>query len=599
MTGPAQIVCYVNLALCHLTGKSREELVGKSCAELMPAGDECLVLLDRVYRTGNTESHTEQEHAKPHPFYWSYEIWPVWAELPGDNPPVGVIFQVTETAPFHRRATVMNEALLVSAVRQHELMEGAEILNMKLQAEIEERHRAELEIEQLAFYDPLTDLPNRRLLMDRLHHAMLACSRTMHHGAILFTDLDQFKNLNDTQGHHLGDLLLQHVARRLSTCVREEDTVARLGGDEFVVMIQELSEDPTEANAQAAKIGTKVLDALNEPFLLAGHEHRCTASIGITLFSKNREPVEELLKRADLAQYRAKAAGGSAIRFFDPEMQATVAARAVLDADLRRGLLGKQFLLHYQPQVDDEGHLTGAEALLRWQHPDRGLLAPAEFIAFAEGNGLIESIGQWVLEAACIQLMAWSLRPETAHLTLAVNISAREFGHPKFVTRVLTIIDEIGADPRKLMLEFTESVMFGPVEETRAKMAALKARGVCFSLDDFGIGFSSLACLKSLPLDQLKIDRSFVRDVLTNPNDAIIASSIIALGQSLGLAVIAEGIETEEQRLFLAHNGCRVYQGFLFGRPGPVKDLWLATKTQSNRSTEFRAPIASNLPTAS
>ena len=599
MTGVTQIFCYVNPAFCQLAGKSNDELVGKACSELMPDGDECLLLLDRVYRTGNTESHTERESAKPHPFYWSYEIWPVWEGSPGDGRPSGVVLQISETGPLHRRTAVMNEALLVSAVRQHELMEGAEILNMKLQAEIEERQLAEAEVEQLAYYDPLTDLPNRRLLVDRLHHAMLACGRTGHHGAILFTDLDQFKNLNDTQGHHLGDVLLQKVAHRLTACVRENDTVARLGGDEFVVMIQELSENPTEANVQAAKVGTKILEALKEPYMLAGHEHRSTASIGITLFSKNREPVEDLLKRADLAQYQAKAAGGSAIRFFDPEMQATVTARAVLDADLRRGLQRGQFLLHYQPQIDDEGRLTGAEALLRWQHPSRGLLSPAEFVVFAEGNGLIEPIGQWVVEAACRQLMAWSLRPETAHLTVAINISAREFGHPKFVTRMLTIIDEIGADPRKLMLEFTERVMFGPVEETRAKMSALKARGVCFSLDDFGIGFSSLACLKSLPLDQLKIDRSFVRDVLTNPNDAIIASSIIALGQNLGLTVIAEGIETEEQRHFLAQNGCRVYQGFLFGRPGPVEDLLSITRPRAGGAAGFRAQIANDSPTAS
>jgi diguanylate cyclase (GGDEF)-like protein len=571
MNGSAQIIWYVNHAFCHLAGKSREEMLGERCAALLPEGDECLLLLDRVYRTGNPESHSEQEHAKPHPLYWSYEIWPVLEELQDDGRPVGVILQVTETAPFHRRASVMNEALLISAVRQHELMEGMELLNVKLQAEIQERQRAEAVIEQLAFYDPLTDLPNRRLLMDRLHLASLACCRTMHRGAILFIDLDQFKTLNDTQGHHLGDLLLQQVAHRLTTCVRACDTVARLGGDEFVVMIQELSEDPSVANAQAKKIGTKVLDALNEPYLLAGYEHRCTGSIGITLFGKDRESVEDLLKRADLAQYRAKTAGGSTIQFFDPEMQHTVTARAVLEADLRRGLQEGQFLLHYQPQVDCDGHLTGTEALLRWEHPTRGLLSPAEFIVFAEGNGLIESIGLWVVEAACVQLMAWSLRPHTAHLTLAINISAREFGHPKFVTRMLTIIDEVGADPRKLVLEFTERAMFGPIEETLAKMSALKARGVCFALDDFGIGFSSLACLKSLPLDQLKIDRSFVRDVLTNPNDAIIVSAIIALGQNLGLAVIAEGVETEEQRQFLGRHGCHAYQGFLFGQPEPVE----------------------------
>ena len=582
MDGAAQIVCYVNSALCHLAGKSREEMIGKPIAEVLPEGDGCLVLLDRVYRTGKTESHTEHEGAALHPFYWSYEIWPVRTE---DNHPSGVILQVTETAPFHHRATAMNEALLLSAVRQHELMESTEVLNAELQAEIMERKQAEAEIEHLAFYDSLTDLPNRRLLMDRMRQALLACTRTLRYGAIFFIDLDEFKNLNDTQGHYLGDLLLQQVAQRLTACVRQCDTVARLGGDEFIVMIQELSEDPTQAKAQTKKIGEKVLRALNERYLLAGHEYHSTGSIGIASFHEDHESVEDLLKRADLALYHAKAAGGNTVRFFDPEMQATLTARALLDADLRRGMREGQFVLHYQAQVDEEGRLVGVEALLRWQHPNRGLLSPAEFIPFAEEKGLIHSLGQWVLEAACIQLIAWSVRPETAHLTIAINISAREFCHPYFVARMLAVVDRIGADPRKLILEFTERVMFGAMDETITKMTALKARGVCFSLDDFGIGYSSLAYLKSMPLDQLKIDRSFVRDLLTNPADAVIVRTIIALGQSLGMVVLAEGVETEAQRSFLATHGCRAYQGFLFGRPGPVEDLSLFV--QSNQTTEL------------
>ncbi len=588
--GVDHIICYVNRSFCRLVGKNRKEIIGKACAALLPKEDKCLLLLDRVYRTGNTESHTQADHAKPHAIYWSYEISPVLGELQDVDTPVGTLLQVTETAPFHRRATVMNEALLVSAVRQHELIEGMEMLNIKLQEEIQERQRAEAAIEQLAFYDPLTDLPNRRLLMDRLHRALITCCRTMDHGAILLIDLDNFKDLNDTRGHHLGDLLLQEVAHRLNNCVRECDTVARLGGDEFVIMIEELSEDPTMANSQAKKIGMKVLNTLNIPYDLAGYEHRSSGSIGITLFSKNRESVEDLLKRADMAQYRAKAAGGSTIQFFDLEMQRAVTARAELEADLRRALQERQFILHYQPQVDYKGCLFGAEALLRWQHPRRGLLSPMEFIAFAEGHGLIESIGQWVVEAACIQLMAWSLTPHTARLTISVNISAREFGHPNFVTRILTIIDEIGADPRKLMLEFTERAMFGPVEETLVKMSALKARGVQFALDDFGIGFSSLASLKTLPLDQLKIDRSFVRDILTNSSDAIIASAVIALGQSLGLSVIAEGVETEEQRQFLARHGCHAYQGFLFGQPGAVEDLSSIARPRSELELQPAGP---------
>jgi diguanylate cyclase (GGDEF)-like protein len=583
MNGSAKILSYVNSAFCSLIGKNADEMVGLPFAKLMP-DDACLLLLDQVYRKGKCETHVEQTHGKPHPFYWSYEIWPTWEEMPGNGDPVGVVLQVTETAPLHSRAAVMNEALLLSAVRQHGLMEEAESLNNKLTAEISERRRVELEIEQLAFYDALTDLPNRRLLMDRLHHGTLACCRTMHHGAIIFIDIDNFKRLNDSQGHHRGDLLLQQIAQRLKESVREDDTVARLGGDEFVVMLEELSENHAEANAQAKKIAVKVLASLDRPYLLDGHDYHCGASIGITLFGKNRESVSDLLKRADLAQYKAKSAGGRNIRFFDPEMEAKAKARATLEGDLRRATREGQFRLHYQPQVNDEGDLVGAEALLRWEHPDRGLLLPSEFIAFAEEHGIIEAIGHWVAETVCMQLMEWGLRSETAHLTLAINVSAREFGHPAFVTRMLTIIDEAGADPRRLILEFTERVMFGPIEETLVKMSALKDRGVCFALDDFGIGFSSLASLKNLPLSQLKIDRSFVRDVLTNPADAVIVSAVIALGQSLGLSVIAEGVETEEQRQFLRKHDCHIYQGFLFGPPVPVENLAFNVRTTESTS---------------
>ena len=440
--------------------------------------------------------------------------------------------------------------------------------------DITERKRAEAEIKQLAFYDPLTNLPNRRLLLDRVQHALLLCARTNDHGAILFIDLDDFKSLNDTQGHDLGDLLLKHVAQRISSCVRESDTVARLGGDEFVVMLQFLSKDLAEANKQASQIANKILEQIDQPYFLEGQDHRTTGSIGITLFSDSLDPVEGLLKRADLALYRAKTAGRSTMQFFNPEMQATVLARGILEVDLRRAIQDREFVLHYQPQVDFRGQLTGAEALLRWKHPVRGLLAPAEFISFAEEKGLIGLVGEWVLTAACTQLKAWSLLPAMAHLRLAINVSAHEFSHPDFVTRMLTVVDDLGADPRKLILEFTEHVMLGSMEDTLTKMTTLKARGIYFSLDDFGIGYSSLAYLKSLPMDQLKIDRTFVRDVLTNPNDASIARSIIALGQSLGLAVIAEGVETEEQLSFLAQHGCRAYQGYLFGRPAPVEDLY-------------------------
>jgi diguanylate cyclase (GGDEF)-like protein/PAS domain S-box-containing protein len=439
--------------------------------------------------------------------------------------------------------------------------------------DISERKAAEAEIKHLAFYDPLTLLPNRRLLLDRLQHALLTCARTHNHGAIFFIDLDDFKNLNDTQGHAAGDLLLQEVAIRLKTCIRDSDTVARLGGDEFVVLIEQLSPDVHKSVEQARIIGEKILGIFSEQYQLGTQEHRFTGSVGITLFKDDHESITDLMKRADLALYRAKSAGRSTMRLFDPEMEATVQARGVLDADLRRGLHEVQFVLYYQPQVDANGCVLGVEGLLRWQHPLRGLITPENFISFAEEKGLIGLIGQCVLKQACAQLNLWSCSPQTDLLKIAINVSAHEIAHPQFVTRVLKIIDAAGADARKLVFEFTESVMLGSITDTLGKMLALKERGICFALDDFGVGHSSLSYLQKLPLDQLKIDRSFVRDVLTNPNDAAIARSVIALGNSLGINVIAEGVETEEQRQFLADLGCSVYQGYLFGRPVRAQHL--------------------------
>jgi diguanylate cyclase (GGDEF)-like protein/PAS domain S-box-containing protein len=437
--------------------------------------------------------------------------------------------------------------------------------------DITARKAAEDEIQQLAFYDPLTRLPNRRLLIDRLQQALVSSSRSGLIGALLFIDLDNFKTLNDTLGHDIGDLLLQKVAERLTECVREGDTVSRLGGDEFVVMLEDLGVSPEEAATLAETVGEKILVTLNQVYQLAGHEHRSTPSIGVTLFTDQRETVDELLKRADLAMYQAKAAGRNTLRFFDPDMQAAVTARAAMEADLRHGLENREFFLHYQPQVDGHGHMFGAEALVRWQHPRRGPVSPAEFIPLAEETGLILPIGDWVLNTACTQLVAWGTRPERAHLTLAVNVSARQFRHPDFVEQVLAVLHQTGANPQKLKLELTESLLLDDVEDIIAKMTALKAHGVGFSLDDFGTGYSSLSYLKRLPLDQLKIDQSFVRDVLTDPDDAAIARTIVALAQSLRLDVIAEGVETEEQRDFLERNGCHAYQGYLFSRPLPLE----------------------------
>jgi EAL domain-containing protein (putative c-di-GMP-specific phosphodiesterase class I) len=346
-----------------------------------------------------------------------------------------------------------------------------------------------------------------------------------------------------------------------------------LGGDEFIVMLENLHGTSQEAATQAELVGEKVLASLAPPYILAGHEHLCTGSVGAILFGDRQQTVDDLLKRADLAMYRAKASGRNTLRFFDPEMQVAVTARAALEADLRRGMREGQFVLHYQPQVNGEGRTTGAEALVRWQHPRRGLISPAEFIPLAEETGLIESLGQWVLESACRQLADWSARPDTAHLTLSINISPREFRHPDLVARTLAVITRAGIHPRKLIFEFTESAFPDDLDEAIAKMTAMKAHGERFSLDDFGTGSSSLSYLKHLPLDQLKIDQSFVRDVVTDHHDAAFARMIMSLGESLGLAVIAEGVETVEQRDFLTHQGCSAFQGYLFGRPGPVEGL--------------------------
>lgn len=429
------------------------------------------------------------------------------------------------------------------------------------------RRAAADEIRHLAFYDSLTSLPNRRLLLDRLQQALAGSARSKRQGALLFIDLDNFKILNDTRGHDKGDLLLQEVARRLIGCVREGDTVARLGGDEFVVMLEDLSTNHEEAATQAETVGEKILAALNDPYRLAGHEHNSTPSIGVALFNDHQNSIDELLKQADLAMYQAKAAGRNTMRFFDPEMQAVVSARVALEADLRQGVLNNQFLLHYQPQVDAEGRVTGAEALIRWQHPERGMVSPAAFIPLAEETGLILPLGRWVLEAACSQLFAWASRPDMAHLIMAVNVSAHQFRQTDFVDQVRTALDRNGANPLRLKLELTESLLLEDVEGIISKMGDLKAMGVGFALDDFGTGYSSLSYLKRLPLDQLKIDRSFVHDVLTDPNDAAIAGTIVALGRSLGLSVIAEGVEEQAQRDLLAEKGCHAYQGYLFGRP--------------------------------
>jgi diguanylate cyclase (GGDEF)-like protein/PAS domain S-box-containing protein len=443
--------------------------------------------------------------------------------------------------------------------------------------DISKAKAAEEEIRNLAFYDPLTGLPNRRLLLERLHQTRPVTVRNNHMRALLFVDLDNFKILNDTLGHQSGDLLLQETARRLAVCVRDPDTVCRLGGDEFVLLVEDLSDVPQDAAAQARVIGEKILAVVAQPYLLGSRECHISASIGVSVFGHRQEGPNEVLQQADIAMYQAKVTGRNSVRFFAPALQAAINERAALEGELRQAIRDRQFVLYYQPQMD-LNRLIGAEALIRWRHPSSRILGPGEFIPLAEETGLILPIGQWVLEAACEQIASWAGRSQSGSLSIAVNISARQFCEPVFVEQVLTTIDRTGASPRNLKLELTESLMVENIEDIVAKMKELKSHGLRFALDDFGTGYSSLSYLKQLPLDQLKIDRSFIHDILSDESSVAIAQTIISLSRALGMAVMAEGVETDEQREFLTGLGCNAFQGYLFSRPLQLEDFegqWL------------------------
>jgi diguanylate cyclase (GGDEF)-like protein/PAS domain S-box-containing protein len=535
VTDARSVIQRVNRAFTEITGYSAQEALGRSMRMLKSGRHDAqfyAAMWETIVRTGS----------------WQGELW-----------------------NRRKNGEVYPQWLTITAVHEDD---GAITHYVGTLTDITERRIAEDEIKHLAFYDPLTRLPNRRLLLERLRQALAAAARHGRRwGALLFIDLDNFKTLNDTLGHDKGDLLLQQVAERLAACVREGDTVARFGGDEFVVMLEDLSTDIHDASVRANIVTEKILVRLNAPFQIADQDYSGTPSIGVTLFGDERQTSDELLKQADLAMYQAKAAGRNTARFFDPSMQAALEERAAMEAELRLALREGQFVLFYQPQVDSEERMVGVEALARWQHPQRGLIGPSKFIPLAEETGLIRPLGHWVLETACHQLAAWASQPRTACLTMAVNVSARQFRHPAFVDEVLAVIDHTGADARRLKLELTESLLLDDAAEAITKMMVLKARGVAFSLDDFGTGYSSLAYLKQLPLDELKIAQSFVRDILTDPNDAAIARTILSLGKTLNLAVLAEGVETELQRDFLTREGCTAYQGYLFGRPGPTDAL--------------------------
>ena len=430
------------------------------------------------------------------------------------------------------------------------------------------------EIERLAYFDPLTCLPNRRLLVNRMKRAVSASARNGKFGALLFIDLDNFKSLNDTQGHDMGDLLLQQVAQRLASCVREGDTVARLGGDEFVVLLEELSEQRMEAAALCEIIVTKIMGSLNNPYRLGGYTNYYTPSVGVTLFSEHLTDIEELLKQADIAMYQAKKAGRNTFCFFDPQMQAAILARASLESELRLALPKQQLQLHYQLQTTADQKIIGAEALLRWRHADGNLVYPLDFIPLAEESNLILKIGLWVLDNACRQLRAWQDSPATRELVLSVNISPKQIKSQDFVNQVLHAVNRHGVNPARLRLELTESILLDNSEIVICKIAALNEFGIRFALDNFGTGYSSIKHLKRLPLEQLKIHRSFVKTLeFDNEEDLSVIRTIIAMANSLGIAVVAEGVETESQRSFLEQHGCLNYQGFLFGKPVGAEDF--------------------------
>ena len=534
ITDAHQVILRVNQSFTRLTGYSAEEAIGQTPA-LIKSGMQDAEFYRQMWEVLN------RDHS------WQGEIWnrrkngemhPGWLTITGVTNVEGVVTNYVSTC-----------------------------------ADLSQYKKDEAAIHSLAFYDPLTSLPNRRLLLDRLQHAFSASSRHHNHGALLFIDLDNFKTLNDTKGHDIGDLLLVEVASRLNACVREADTVARLGGDEFVVLLENLSEDPMQAAAQADAVCDQILTAFRQTYSLSGHEYHGSASIGISMFRNQEATVNEILKRADAAMYQAKSAGRDTLRFYDPAMQAVQDARTELESDLRCALEGNQFRLYYQAQVDHTGLILGAEALIRWQHPQRGLVTPMEFIPLAEEMGLILHIGQWVLETACAQLKIWEADPLTHDLQLAVNVSARQFHQPDFVEQVRQTLRIHAVTPGLLKLELTESLVLDNIDDAIVKIQALREVGVRISMDDFGTGYSSLSYLTQLPLDQLKIDQSFVRNIGVKHSDAVIVQTIIGMAHNLGMEVIAEGVETENQRAFLEQHGCALCQGYLFGRPVPIESF--------------------------
>lgn len=534
ITDADSVILQVNRAFTEITGYDSDEVIGKT-PKVLNSGHQDEQFYAAMWEDINSKGK------------WKGEIW-----------------------NKRKNGEIYSENLTITAVKN---VDGVVTNYVATLTDNTKAHAASAKIDELAFYDPLTKLPNRQLLLDRLHQALASKKVSGNEGAIMFIDLDDFKTLNDTLGHDIGDLLLTECATRISSCLREGDTVARLGGDEFVVLLENLSVHTLEAVTQTEMIAEKIIATLNKPYKLNAFDCQNTASIGIVLFDGQNDEQHVLFKHADIALYQAKKSGRNQFAFFNPHMQDAINARADLVNELRKAIDKQQFQLHYQIQVDSNGFAVGAEALIRWLHPERGMISPFHFIPLAEETGLILPIGQWVLETACTQIALWQHNALTRDLILAVNVSAKQFRQVDFVEKVQTILSNSAIDPSKLKFELTETIFIDNVQEIVVTMVALKALGVKFSLDDFGTGYSSLQYLKQLPLDQLKIDQSFVRDLVDDSSDKAIVLTIITMASSLGLNVIAEGVETEEQHQFLLKKGCENYQGYLFSKPVPIDEF--------------------------
>ncbi len=535
ITDTAARIVRVNKAFENITGYTQEEVIGKN---------------PRLLKSGHHEAE----------FYQA-----MWQELLATGKWKGELWE------RHKSGATYPKEMSITAIHDDK---GKKTHYVSIFNNISDRRQAENEIHNLAFYDPLTQLPNRRLFMDRLGVALTVSSRSVKHGALLFLDMDNFKTLNDTLGHNYGDILLTEVAGRLKSCIRECDSVARIGGDEFTVLIENTATEESTALVYVAQISEKIREALAVPYQLKEHIHRSTPSIGVCMFSGSKIAAGELIKRADMAMYQAKKSGRNCVRFFDMQLQHSVEEHALLESELRHAITSNQLQLYYQIQVNHDQTPLGAEALVRWNHPERGVVSPAQFIPIAEESSLILELGHWVLDTACQQLAIWSRSKHTSKLVLAVNVSAKQFKQPDFVELIKGLIEKYGIVPSLLKLELTESVILNNLDEVVAKMQALREEvGVKLSLDDFGTGYSSLSYLKRMPLDQVKIDQSFVRDMEPDSSDTFLVKTIIDMAKNFNLNVIAEGVESELQMGLLGDNGCKDYQGYLFSRPVPIEQF--------------------------